>query len=197
MNKRAEQVDETRQRIVEATVEVHQTLGPAAGSISAIAELAGVTRLTVYRHFPDETALFAACTAHWMTGQTPPNPEAWAALADPAERLRTGLADIYRYYRDGEQMLTNIYRDKASLPAANRNGLDERDRHFVDLLAEPFAVTPARRRLLRALIGHAVSFWTWRSLCVDQQLSNTQGVRAMAALILHHSDSSRLRTFVL
>jgi len=190
MNKRAEQVDETRQRIIEATVEVHRTVGPAAGSISAIAELAGVTRLTVYRHFPDETALFAACTAHWMASQTPPNPQAWAAIEDPAERLRTGLADIYRYYRAGEQMLTNIFRDKTTLPAANRNGLDERDRQFTDLLAAPFSVTPARSRLLRALIGHAISFWTWRSLCVDQQLSDTQAVRAMAALIIHHAAGS-------
>lgn len=187
MAKRAEQVDETRQRIVEAAVEVHGTVGPAAASISAIAERAGVTRLTVYRHFPDDTALFAACSAHWMSGRTPPDPAAWAAIADPGKRLRTGLTDLYRFYRDGEAMLTNIYRDKASLPAAHRAGLDTRDDAFREVLLAPFGVRAARRHLLRAVLGHAASFWTWRSLCVDHGLSNSQAVNAMAALVLTHA----------
>jgi AcrR family transcriptional regulator len=188
MNRRAEQMDETRRRIVEAAVEVHSTLGPAAASISAIAQRAGVTRVTLYRHFPDDTALFAACTEHWLAAQTPPDPGAWAAIADPAERLRTGLADLYRFYRDGRQMLTNTYRDKAALPEVHRAELEERDRQIADLLAAPFPGTPARRHLLRALIGHAAAFWTWRSLCVDQQLSQAQAVDAMVALIAHHAD---------
>ena len=54
MRKRAEQVDQTHQRIVEAAVHLHGTVGPAATTIAGIAEQAGVTRLTVYRHFPDE-----------------------------------------------------------------------------------------------------------------------------------------------
>jgi AcrR family transcriptional regulator len=191
MGKRAEQVDETRQRIVEAAVEVHGTVGPAAASISAIAERAGVTRLTVYRHFPDDAALFAACSAHWMSGQTPPDPAAWAAIAEPDERLRIGLADLYRFYRDGQTMLTNIYRDKASLPAAHRAGLDARDDQFREALAVPFGGRAPRRRLLRALIGHAVSFWTWRSLCVDHGLSNPQAVHAMAALVLTHASGEQ------
>ncbi|NUT31566.1 MAG: TetR/AcrR family transcriptional regulator [Hamadaea sp.] len=188
MARRAEQVDDTRKRIVEAAVEIHGTVGPAAGSISAIAELAGVTRLTVYRHFPDEQALFAACSSHWMAGRMMPNPEAWAAVADPEERLHAGLADLYRYYRDGEQMLTNIYRDKASIPQAHRIGMEERDAAFADLLAEPFPGTSERRRLLRALVGHAAAFATWRSLCVDHGLTDDQAVRAMAALVLHHAE---------
>jgi AcrR family transcriptional regulator len=191
MGKRAEHVDETRQRIVQAAVEVHGTVGPAAGSIAAIAERAGVTRLTVYRHFPDDAALFAACSAHWMSGQVPPNPEAWAAIPDPGERLNVGLADLYRFYRDGQPMLTNIYRDKASLPVAHRAGLDARDDHFRELLVTPFGGHAGRRRLLRALVGHAASFWTWRSLCVDQGLSNAAAVRAMAALVLAHAGDDK------
>jgi AcrR family transcriptional regulator len=187
MAKRAEQVDETRQRIVEAAVEVHGTVGPAAATVSAIAERAGVTRLTVYRHFPDDTALFAACSAHWMSGHTPPDPTAWAAITDPGKRLRTGLADLYRFYRDGEPMLANIYRDKASLPAVHRAGLDARDDAFREVLVAPFRVRPPRRRLLSAVVGHAASFWTWRSLCVEHGLSNPQAVSVMAALVLTYT----------
>ncbi|NUR52631.1 MAG: TetR/AcrR family transcriptional regulator [Hamadaea sp.] len=188
MTKRAEQVDQTRQRIVEAAVEVHGTVGPAAGGISAIAERAGVTRLTVYRHFADDEALFAACSEHWLAGRVPPNPGIWAAIEDPAQRLQTALADLYRYYADGEPMLTNIYRDKASLPAAFRVGLETRDEAFADLIAQPFTGPAADRRLVRALIGHATSFWTWRSLCVGQGLTQAQAVRAMTGLVLSHAE---------
>ncbi|WP_053202075.1 TetR/AcrR family transcriptional regulator [Jiangella muralis] len=184
MTRRAEQVEETRQRIVDAAVEVHGTLGPSAGSISAIAERAGVTRLTVYRHFPDDEALFAACSAHWLAGQHPPDPAAWAAIDDPARRLETGLTDLYRFYRDGQPMLTNIYRDKAALPAGSRSGLEANDAAIADLLAAPFDGAAERRRLVRALVGHATSFWTWRSLCVDHDLTQAQAVAAMTDLVL-------------
>ena len=77
-------MDQTRQRIVEATVELHGSVGPAATTIAAIAEAAGVTRLTVYRHFPDDGALFAACSAHWISRQQLPDPGAWSQIDDPA-----------------------------------------------------------------------------------------------------------------
>ena len=82
MRKRAEHIDQTHQRIVEAAVHLHGTVGPAATTIAGIAEQAGVTRLTVYRHFPDEVALYLACSSHWMAQRVPPDPDAWAQLAD-------------------------------------------------------------------------------------------------------------------
>jgi AcrR family transcriptional regulator len=138
----------------------------------------------VYRHFPDDTALFDACSAHWLAGQIPPAPDTWAAIPDAAERLRTGLADLYRFYRDGQTMLTNIYRDKAAIPEAHRDGIDQRDAAFADVLATPFDGPAARRALVRALIGHAISFWTWRSLCVDQRVPEADAVEAMVGLVL-------------
>ena len=184
MRKRAEQVDQTRQRIVQAAVHLHGTVGPAATTIAGIAEQAGVTRLTVYRHFPDEEALYLACSSHWMAQQVPPDPDAWAQLADPADRLRTGLADLYRYYREGAAMLTRTYRDKAALPESLQRAVESIDRHYRDVLLEPFAGTRAQRRRLRAVVGHAVSFWTWRSLCLQQGLSDREAVEAMATLAL-------------
>jgi AcrR family transcriptional regulator len=182
MRKRAEQVDQTRQRIVEAAVHLHGTVGPAATTIAGIAEQAGVTRLTVYRHFPDEVALYLACSSHWMAQQVPPDPDAWAQLADPAHRLRAGLADLYRYYRQGQAMLTRTYRDLAALPESLQRAAEGIDRHYRDVLLEPFAgtCTRAQRRRLRAVLGHAVSFWTWRSLCLQGGLSNREAVEAMA-----------------
>lgn len=184
MRKRAEQVDETRQRIVEAAVELHGTVGPAQTTIAGIAREAGVTRVTVYRHFTDEAAIFAACSAHWLSGQVPPDPAAWAAITDPAERLRAGLTDLYRFYRAGEAMLTRIYRDQDALPPVHRQGIDDRDGRFRDVLLQPFPAGRRRGRRLRAVLAHAVSFWTWRSLCLENGLTDREAVEAMTALVL-------------
>jgi len=184
MRRRAEQVDRTRQRIVEATVELHGSVGPAATTIAAIAEAAGVTRLTVYRHFPDEDALFGACSAHWISRQQLPDPATWARIGDPAARLRAGLADLYRFYRAGAGMLTCIYRDFAALPLAYQQRLRDRDSHFRDVLSAPFGSARDAHRRLCAVIGHAASFWTWRSLCIDQGLTDAEAVDAMTGMVL-------------
>jgi AcrR family transcriptional regulator len=184
MRKRAEDVAATRRRIVEAAVHLHGTIGPAATTISALADQAGVTRLTVYRHFPNDLALFAACSTHWASGQVLPDPQAWNRIADPAQRLRAGLSDLYRFYRAAEPMLTNIRRDRAAVPNELRERTDATDASYRDALLQAFAVRGPRRRRLRAVLGHAVSFWTWRSLCLEQHLSDPEAVRAMTTLAL-------------
>jgi AcrR family transcriptional regulator len=184
MRKRAEQVDQTRQRIVEAAVHLHGTIGPAATTIAALAEQAGVTRLTVYRHFPDDLSLYQACSAHWLSQQVLPDPDGWARIADPEQRLRAGLTDLYRYYRAGDAMLTHVYRDKPAFPEQIREALDRQDSHHRRVLLKPFGTSGARRRRLRAVVGHAASFSTWQSLCTEQGLSNREAVDAMAMLVL-------------
>jgi AcrR family transcriptional regulator len=181
MRRRAEQVGQTRQRIVAAAVALHGSVGPAATTIAAIADRAQVTRLTVYRHFPDATALFNACSAHWLSQQQPPDPGAWAQITDPAGRLRAGLADVYRFYRAGAGMLAHIYRDFAALPAEHQRRLqDQADRHC-GILAAPFGGDPSQRRVTRAVIGHAASFWTWHSLCREHGLADRAAVEVMTS----------------
>ncbi|WP_230209050.1 TetR/AcrR family transcriptional regulator [Nostocoides sp. HKS02] len=165
---------------MEATSLLHESVGPAHTTISGIAERAGVTRLTVYRHFPDDESLFAACSAHWTAQQRLPDPAAWAGVADPEERLRVGLTDLYRFYRAGEPMLRRIYGDWDCLPATIQAELSRRDVALRDVLLEPFG--PSRPKRLVAVLGHAVSFWTWRSLCIDNGLTNPSAVSAMTAL---------------
>jgi AcrR family transcriptional regulator len=184
MRKRADDIAATRRRIVEAAVRLHGTVGPAATTISALADEAGVTRLTVYRHFPDDLTLFTACSAHWAASQVMPDPQAWRTVSDPAQRIRAGLSDLYRFYRAAEPMLTNIRRDRAAVPRQLRQRTEETDARYRDVLLEAFGAQGARRRRLRAVMGHAVSFWTWRSLCLNQGLSDTDAVQAMTALAL-------------
>ena len=182
MSKRLDDVAETRQRIVEATAELHGTVGPARTTIAGIAERAGVTRLTVYRHFPDEVALFTACGGHWYAQQpSVPDPLAWQAISDPEERLRAGLTDLYGFFRAGAPMLTKIYGDWDAIPPLHQQGMLARNAGIRDALASAF---PRRSKRLTALVGHATAFGTWRSLCVDQGLSDREAVEAMTALVL-------------
>src|SRR3954466_2222451 len=107
MKRRAELEEQTRRRITESAVALHGELGPARTSISAIAERAGVRRSTVYRHFPDENALFAGGSSHWREANPPPDPRAWAAVADPAARTEAALRELYAFYARTEEMYTS------------------------------------------------------------------------------------------
>ncbi|MEV7525179.1 GNAT family N-acetyltransferase [Streptomyces sp. NPDC091371] len=166
-----------------ATVRLHGSIGPAATTIAAIAQEAGVTRLTVYRHFPEEEALFAACSAHWLSGMRLPDPDAWAAIPGARPRLRAGLTDLYRFYREGEPMLTLVRRDSHALPPAQRESLAARDARYRTVLLAPFADRGTSAHHRSALIAHAAEFGTWRSLCHDHGLSEADAVEAMVSLV--------------
>jgi AcrR family transcriptional regulator len=185
MQRRAELEQATRRRITESAVDLHGTLGPSRTSISAVAEHAGVRRSTVYRHFPDELALFRACTAHWMAANPVPELGAWAAIEDADERLQHGLRTLYAYYRLTRGMLENIHRDEAVSPSVAymfRGFRDYLDAARRTLMAGRGARARARRRLGAAL-GHALAFGTWRSLAIEQELDDDEAVELMCRLV--------------
>lgn len=179
--RRAEGEKQTRAQIVDAAEALHQTVGPARTSVSAIAMQAGVTRATVYRHFPDDESLFIACSSQWLSRQQLPDPVAWMAPEDPLARLRLGLTDVYRYYRTGEPMLTLIYRDADSVPPRVKAYRVKAQLRWLETLRHGFGGRSTRN--LKAAIGHAVSFETWRSLCITQGLSNRSAVNLMVDLV--------------
>jgi AcrR family transcriptional regulator len=182
LKKRAEKQDETRRRIAMATLELHMQVGPAATTISGIAERAGVQRLTVYRHFPDELSLYNACGDLWMAFAPLPDPAAWAAIADPGERLRTALEAFYPYYRAAEITLTHILRDAEHMPvfvqALKPRFTDPLERAR-QVLAEGWHGDPV---LVRAAVGHALDFWAWRSLA-HQGLDDAAIASLMLAML--------------
>ena len=89
---------------------LHGTLGPARTTVSGVAKEAGVQRATVYRHFPDELSLFAACTAHYWATNPMPDP-AWSSISDSEARLRHALGEMYAFFRRAEGMLEKTGRD--------------------------------------------------------------------------------------
>ena len=182
--RRAEQEAETRQRIVEAMVALHREMGPARTTISAIAERAGVERLTVYRHFADESAMFQACSAHFATEVPGPDPAAWAGMAEPAERLRAALLAFYNYYRRAEEMLVQVHRDAPQLPAlaAVLSPWDEFMGHVREGLLEGWEVSGSARARLAAAVAHGLRFETWRSLARIEGLENEAAADLMVTL---------------
>ncbi|MFC4469208.1 TetR/AcrR family transcriptional regulator [Streptomyces xiangluensis] len=149
---------ETRQRIVEATVELHETFGPAKTTIKAIAERAGVQRATVYNHFPDLQVLFEACNAHYHERHPMPDPTSWVGNASPNERFRVAVRELYRWYEETETMLSLGIRDiDAVLPAA-REAFVGYFRHVARSLMTGRRERGRARVRTAASIGHAISF---------------------------------------
>jgi AcrR family transcriptional regulator len=184
LKQRALSQAETRQRILEATVALHSSLGPARTTISAIAERAGVQRLTVYRHFADERSLFQGCRDLWMAENPAPDVSPWAALEDPAERMRVALCEIYAYFRSTEEMTGNLVRDFAVSPALREAAVPFMQywESVQQVLERGWTARGRRRKRLRAVIGHAVAFETWRSLARSQGLEDAEAAELMVRL---------------
>lgn len=165
MRKRAETKEETRRRIVEATMQLHEEIGPRATTISAIADRAGVQRLTVYRHFPDETAVFQACTSHWLDLNPPPDPEDWADEADPVARFRRAAAAFYDYYSRTRRMWAVSHRDVADVPALQAPMAEMAA--FMASVAEDLAGAfddGASKPEVLATVKHVLHFPSWAEL---------------------------------
>jgi AcrR family transcriptional regulator len=180
--RRAQTEARTRTRITESTVHLHATLGPARTSISAIAAHAGVRRATVYRHFPDEEALFAACSSHWLAANPAPDPAAWAAIEDPARRLRRALEELYGYYRSTEPMRERVLRDEPSMPIITRL-LSGYRAYLEEIRTTLLAGRTNRGRRVGAAVGHALAFTTWQSLAREQGLDDRQAAELMCRLV--------------
>lgn len=178
---RAEKQQETRERIVDAAMALHEELGPAETTISAIADRAGVQRLTVYRHFANDRELFGACSSKWFGLHTPPDLTAIPS-AEPEPYTKAVLATLYEYYRGTEGMWSVVYRDVPKMPLLKEiiAGFDAYlDAASNQLLA---AWAPRKSAKLKATILHALQFSTWQSLS-DQKLGTTPMAELAAAWV--------------
>jgi AcrR family transcriptional regulator len=185
LRERAERQEETRRRIVQATEDLHCTVGPARTTVVDIARLAGVSRPTVYSHFPDERGLFAACGKHWTTANPRPVPGEWASVANPEQRLRGALAEVYGYWAQHEQVLANITRDVPLMPALQEvfGAIQEPWMSAAVAVLSTGRGASGKKRRLHAAIAHALDFRTWRMLAREQGLSQAEAVDLMACLV--------------
>jgi len=192
LKRRAERQEETRLRITRAAVELHETVGPSKTTMSALAEEAGVSRPTVYSHFPDELSLFKACSSLDLSENPPPDPDPWAKIADPEERLRSALTEVYAYYLRRERMMHNVLRDAQGDTEVNAN-LREVLKPFVahwermkEILARAWEVgeeESQQQLLLRGAIGVALNFQTWRTMVREQGLTDERAIELMVRMV--------------
>jgi len=181
LKERARRLQETRLRITEAALRLHGTVGPARTTISEVARLAGVRRMTVYNHFGTETELINACSSHWMEQNPPPNFTRWGKIDDPRERCASALREMYSWYREKQGMMGNMIRDAALVPALDSimarkwwPVLDE----MVEVLARGWKPGAEARSLLRLVLD----FDSWRSL-TGSGLDDASAARAASRFV--------------
>lgn len=181
---RAAQEQATRLRIIDAAIALHGSIGPARTTISAIAERAGVRRATVYRHFPDERALFLGCSGTFAERNPLPDPASWASIPDPADRLAAALDAIYGWYERVEPMLTALLRDIDAMPIVAE--LQARRLAYLadveDGLVSGWGARGAAARRLRATIGLALDFLSWRTLHA-RGLARSDAIAVMSSAV--------------
>jgi AcrR family transcriptional regulator len=168
---RAESQERTRQRIAEAAAGLHEEVGPAETTVAEIARRAGISRLTVYKHFPDNASLYPACSAHYLSEHPLPDFAAALAPADPVDRVGSLLRTVYAdWYRGSRPMIRNLLRDRDSDPALDefmRANSDVALAGLADALTAGFGLEGDRAARLRALIRVALDFWTWERLTAE------------------------------
>jgi AcrR family transcriptional regulator len=181
LKRRAEKQADTRRRIVEAAVDLHSSVGPALTSLSMVAERAGVQRHTLYAHFPDERSLWLACSGLATERDPPPDSEPWRAIADPRERLKTGLTAIYAWYGRNAGLTACVLRD-AEYHALTREMIELRQAPVVKAQREVLGakLNAAQRRLLPL----ALSFFTWRTLVRESGMRQAEAVAAMVQAVI-------------
>src|SRR3712207_1015606 len=185
MKRRAERVQETRRRITEAAVELHQTVGPARTTVSAIAEKAGVQRHTYYAHFPELKDLYQACMSRYVEQNPLPEPPFWADVADAEERFRVALSEVYAYCSRSEAILANVLRDAPLDPVAQETMVSfyRYWEAMRNALADAFGASGERHEALLGAVALALDFQTWRTLVRQQGLSQDRAVGLMVGMV--------------
>lgn len=191
MTRRAERQNETRQRIVEAAVALHGSVGPAATTVSLLAEHAGVQRHTVYAHFPDERSLLLACSALSLEREPLPDAEAWRAIPRGAERLRAGLTAVYNWYARNAALAACVLRDaEHHEPTREISAI----RFGPPMTAWRAVLGEGMSKPQNALLHLALDFAAWRALVRDSGLGEEAAGSVMAQAIVSAGSSERAKS---
>jgi AcrR family transcriptional regulator len=185
MSKRAAAAALTRQRIVDATRELHGEIGIAATSWDDIAARAGVGVGTVYRHFPSLDELIPACGEVTMQAVAPPDPSTMPALfehaTDSADRIELLVREAFAIYERGAPELRAIRREGDVHPrvAQDRDEFEAMLSELVDTALGPLDVTQEDRAVARAM----VDLNTWEALR-DQGIEPAESVAAVTDMLV-------------
>jgi AcrR family transcriptional regulator len=180
LRRRAQTQARTRLRIVEAAIDLHCSIGPARTTLSMIAERAGVQRHTLYAHFPDERSLFLACSGLALERDPLPDAEPWREIAEPRERLRTGLLAIYGWYERNSGQAACVLRDAEFHPLTREIAQMRFGPYFA---AYKQVLGAGLRPRQRAVLGLALNFFTWRALVQEGEMTTAEAAELMVEAI--------------
>jgi AcrR family transcriptional regulator len=184
LKQRAAEMAATRERITEAAVELHGTVGPARTTMSAVAKRASVQRHTVLP-LSHRSGTVRRRSSHYLAANPWPDPDPWRAITNPQRRLAHALEQLYAYYERTEPMLSNVFRD-AELVDAVRPTLVPLQTYLAEvaeMLMVGWSTRGGRRRVLAAALHHAIDLRTWRSLAADRNVVRTEAVELVSALV--------------
>lgn len=196
MSRRAAAVEETRRRIVSATMEVHAEQGIAASSFQDVARRADVSVGTVYRHFPTMEELVSACgeqSAAWIALPTPERAAAlFAGATRPAERIARLVGEVARIYAMAAIGFLRVReaRDELAAAAEGHARWEGAIDALVDEALAPLDLGDERRATVRALLDARV----WQTL-TDRGLDADGTRRALEELVACATGAQAPRSF--
>jgi AcrR family transcriptional regulator len=116
MDKRRAAVEETRRRILEATLALHSEKGIFGTSWQDIARRADVSVGTVYKHFPSLDELVSACGELMYAITRPPSledaPQIFAAVSSLEERLERLVSELFGFYERGAPYIETDFQER-------------------------------------------------------------------------------------
>lgn len=181
LKQRAEGQDQTRQKIVDAAIQLHQAKGLSSTSMNDIAERAQVAKVTVYRHFPDVGTLVNACSGQYFQRHPFPDPESWRHINNPLDRFRLGLRETYAYHQSTEPMVARVLGEARDHPVMEP--YHEQWQKAVTVLATAWPEQAQGKASLKAALALALSFDTWRLLSRTHQLTDDEVIELMMRLV--------------
>lgn len=162
MERRAAAIEETRRRIVDATVELHNEKGVSGTSMQDIADRSGVALATVYRHFPTLDTLIPACGARNIELNPLPEDSVLDGLEGGEERVAALVTVLFAHYEHGHRAYEVGIAEAVTLPVMARL-MAQISARVRDLVAEATrSFGPDRRHL--SLAAGLCDFRVWRSL---------------------------------
>ena len=195
MTRRTATIEETRQRIVEATVSLHGRNGIFGTSWRDIAREADVSVGTVYKHFPSLEELVPACGELLMRRLEPPSPEDAERIIGDAdgrrERLYRIAHELFAFYERGGAHLESDPRER-ELPAMREWEASLRDMvaAFVSKACDEEGLEAAEIQRISVLLDLA-TYRAMRARALSPQEAVEQATRMIVAWLEHRGRVGR------
>jgi len=181
LGKRAQSVEETRRRIVDATFELHNEKGILSTSMQDVAERADVALRTVYYHYPSINDLVQGCAYKVIALLAPPTPAIFDGLTTVEARVRRLVRELFAMYERGAHQIETArcqQNEVAALAGFVANEAAMREALVREAL-RPFKVRPRAVREVTAL----TDFYVWKAF-KQQELTTHQAAEVVSGAVV-------------